>query len=213
MRQLKKRLHRNQAIDRVQLYKPFIFYTVVLLLMHVAVMQWGRLSLPLAGTSLVAGLTTWGFIEYAVHRWILHRALRANFNLPGTLTHLKHHADPRSLQRLNVQLRESLPICIAYFLIAWAITRSWPVATYLFTGLIAGYFFYEYLDFQSHHGTSNSRVVRYFRKHHLQHHHSDATTQFGVTSPLFDYLFGTYLREKKRRNVHSSWRRMEKRHL
>ena len=50
----------------------------------------------------------------------------------------------------------------------------------MFTGLIAGYFFYEYLDFQAHHGTSRGRLTRYFRKYHLQHHHYDATVRFGV---------------------------------
>ena len=64
-------------------------------------------------------------------------------------------------------------------------------------GLIAGYFFYEYLDFQAHHGTSRGRLTRYFRKYHLQHHHYDATVRFGVTSPLFDYLFGTFHIEKR----------------
>ena len=62
---------------------------------------------------------------------------------------------------------------------------------------MAGYFFYEYLDFQAHHGTSRGRLTRYFRKYHLQHHNYDATVRYGVTSPLFDYLFGTFHIEKR----------------
>ena len=192
------RRERNRQIDRLQLYKPFIFYTVVLSLMQLAVVRSRASSIASAAALFVAGLLTWGLYEYATHRWVLHCEPRAEgFNLPGNLTHLRHHADPNSLQRLNVQLSESVPVCVVYWLLAWAVTGSWQAATHLFTGLIAGYFFYEYLDFQAHHGTSRGRLTRYFRKYHLQHHHYDATVRYGVTSPLFDYLFGTFHIEKR----------------
>ncbi|HEX8557084.1 MAG TPA: sterol desaturase family protein [Pyrinomonadaceae bacterium] len=193
------RRERNLQVDKLQLYKPFIFYTAVLSLLHAAVIREGAFRLPEAAGLVCAGLLTWGLYEYAVHRWVLHREPRVHgFNLPGNLTHLRHHADPHSLQRLNVQLSESVPVCVVYYLLAWGATGSWQAATHLFTGLIAGYFFYEYLDFQAHHGTSRTRLIRYFRKYHLQHHHYDATVRYGVTSPLFDYLFGTFHLKKRR---------------
>lgn len=192
------RRERNQQVDRFQLYKPFIFYTAVLSAMQYAVVRSGASPIASAAGLFVGGLLTWGLYEYATHRWVLHREPKAaGFNLPGNLTHLRHHADPDSLQRLNVQLNESIPVCVVYFLVAWALAGSWQAATHLYTGLIAGYFFYEYLDFQAHHGTSRGRLTRYFRKYHLQHHHYDATVRFGVTSPLFDYLFGTFHLEKR----------------
>jgi sterol desaturase/sphingolipid hydroxylase (fatty acid hydroxylase superfamily) len=192
------RRERNQQVDRFQLYKPFIFYIAVLSVMQLAVVRSGASSIASAAGLFVVGLLTWGLYEYAVHRWVLHREPKQEgFNLPGNLTHLRHHADPNSLQRLNVQLSESVPVCASYVLMAWALTGSWQAATHLFTGLIAGYFFYEYLDFQAHHGTSRGRLTRYFRKYHLQHHHYDATVRFGVTSPLFDYIFGTFHIEKR----------------
>jgi sterol desaturase/sphingolipid hydroxylase (fatty acid hydroxylase superfamily) len=199
MSQVKQtRRERNQQVDRFQLYKPYIFYTVVLSLMQYGVVTSGASSLASAVALFGAGLLTWGLYEYATHRWVLHREPKAEgFNLPGNVTHLRHHADPNSLQRLNVQLSESIPVCVVYYLLAWALTGSWQAATHLFTGLMAGYFFYEYLDFQAHHGTSRGRLTRYFRKYHLQHHHYDATVRFGVTSPLFDYIFGTFHIEKR----------------
>lgn len=196
------RKSRRHQIDQFQLYKPFVFYAGVLFLLHVAVVRSQTTSLAVSGALFLAGLLSWGFVEYAVHRWVLHRIPRIKgFNLPGNLTHLRHHDDPQSLQRLNVQLTESLPICIVYYLAAWAVSGSWQAATHLFTGLIAGYFFYEYLDFQAHHGTSRTRLIRYLRKYHNQHHHFDATVRYGVTSPLFDYLFGTFELPKKTRRI------------
>ena len=197
-REKQTRLERNRQVDRFQLYKPYVIYTAVLFLLHVAVYRSGASSFYAAAALFGAGLLTWGLYEYAVHRWVLHREPRAEgFNLPGNLTHLRHHADPNSLQRLNVQLSESAPVCVVYYLLAWGLTGSWQAATHLYTGLMAGYFFYEYLDFQAHHGTSRGRLTRYFRKYHLQHHHYDATVRYGVTSPLFDYLFGTFHIEKR----------------
>ena len=194
--------NRRQQIDTFQLYKPFVFYTGVLFVLHVALLRSEAPSLAVAGALFAAGLLSWGLVEYAVHRWVLHRIPRAQgFNLPGNLTHLKHHDDPQSLQRLNVQLSESLPICVVYFLTSWAISGNWQSATYLFTGLMAGYFFYEYLDFQAHHGSARNRLIRYLRKYHNQHHHYDATVRYGVTSPLFDYLFGTFDLPKKVRRI------------
>ena len=38
------RLERNQQVDRFQLYKPFIFYTVVLSFMQFAVVRERRLA-------------------------------------------------------------------------------------------------------------------------------------------------------------------------
>jgi len=103
------RHNRRRQVDRFQLYKPFVFYTGVLLVLQAAVLRSEAPSPTFAGALFAAGLLSWGLVEYVVHRWVLHRIPRAQgFNLPGNLTHLRHHDDPQSLQRLNVQLSESL---------------------------------------------------------------------------------------------------------
>jgi sterol desaturase/sphingolipid hydroxylase (fatty acid hydroxylase superfamily) len=194
----KTKRERNLEIDKSELYRPFVFYIIILTGLNIAAARSGALSLPRATMFFLVGLLIWGLYEYAVHRWVLHREPGASgLDLPGNRTHLRHHAEPDSLARLSVQLSESLPVCGVYCLIAWAATGSWQSMTYLYTGLMAGYFFYEYLDYQAHHGMSRSRFVRYFRKYHLLHHHYDAKVRYGVTSPLFDYIFGTYHVEKR----------------
>jgi dihydroceramide fatty acyl 2-hydroxylase len=123
----------------------------------------------------------------------LHRgASPDDARLPGNRVHLAHHENPDALDRLNVQLSESLPVCAAYCLLAWAATGSWRSMTFLYDGLMLGYFFYEYLDYQAHHGAARGPLIRYFRRYHLLHHHCDAEARFGVTTPLFDLVFGTY---------------------
>jgi sterol desaturase/sphingolipid hydroxylase (fatty acid hydroxylase superfamily) len=36
------------------------------------------------------------------------------------------------------------------------------------------------------------RLLRYLRRYHLLHHYKTPDLRFGVTSPLFDLLFGTF---------------------
>lgn len=191
------RQERRAHIDKVQLCKPFAFYAVVLAALNAAAFA-SVASLPASAASLVVGLLSWGLFEYSIHRWVLHREPpREGAGLPGNRTHLAHHADPTALDRLNVQLSESLPICVVYFLVAWVVTGSLQSATFAYDGLMLGYFFYEFLDYQAHHGAARGRLVRYFRRYHLMHHHYDARVRFGVTSPLFDYLFGTFHVERR----------------
>src|SRR4051812_17422757 len=193
------RRERRAHIDRVELYKPFAFYAAVLAASNYAALASGVESFAVVVTALAAGLVSWGAIEYSIHRWVLHREPpREGAGLPGNRTHLAHHADPNALDRLNVQLGESLPICVVYFLTAWALTGDLRAAVFAYDGLMLGYFFYEYLDYQAHHGAARGPIVRYFRRYHLLHHHYDARVRFGVTSPLFDYLFGTFNVEKRR---------------
>jgi dihydroceramide fatty acyl 2-hydroxylase len=194
------RQERRAHINRVELYKPFVFYAVVLAALNAAAFaSRAEFSATASLASLAAGLLSWGLVEYSIHRWILHRVPPADgAGVPGNRTHLAHHADPNALDRLNVQLSESLPICVVYFLTAWALTGDLRAAVFAYDGLMLGYFFYEYLDYQAHHGAARGPVVRYFRRYHLLHHHYDARVRFGVTSPLFDYLFGTFNVEKRR---------------
>lgn len=192
------RQERRLQINKVELYKPFAFYAVVLAALNAAALAGGGPSPTAAAALVCGGLLSWGLVEYAIHRWVLHRETRFDdARLPGNHTHLAHHADPSALDRLNVQLSESLPVCAAYCLLAWAATGSWQGMTFLYDGLMFGYFFYEYLDYQAHHGAARGAVVRYYRRYHLLHHHCDAEARFGVTSPLFDLIFGTYRVERR----------------
>ena len=173
-------------------FTPFYFYTAVALGLGAAAagggLSGGRITLLLA-----AGLLSWGLVEYSLHRFIFHHDARSEFGREFVYAaHLSHHEDPGAADRLFTSLRMSAPIAAVYWLLAWGATGSWRAASYLFIGLAAGYFCYEWLHFQSHHGRPRSRLFRYLRRYHLLHHHQTPGLRFGVTSPLFDLAFGTF---------------------
>ena len=93
---------------------------------------------------------------------------------------------------LFASLRLSLPLALGYCSPAWAVMSSWQAVVYLFIGLMAGYFSYEFLHYQAHHRAPRLRIFRYLKRYHLLHHHQSSALRFGVTSPVFDYLFGTF---------------------
>jgi sterol desaturase/sphingolipid hydroxylase (fatty acid hydroxylase superfamily) len=172
---------------------PYCFYAPLAIGATVAAHRSETIPIIHVTTLIAAGLLSWGLFEYVIHRFVLHRDPAAGrVVLPGNVTHLAHHADPDALDRLYVPLREGVPIAAAYYVMVWALTGSWQAAAHLFAGLMLGYLFYEWLDYEAHHGRSRSSVMRYYRKYHLQHHYVADRARYGVTSPIFDMLFGTY---------------------
>ena len=58
-------------------------------------------------------------------------------------------------------------------------------------GIAAGYLFYEVLHRRIHVAAPFGRYGRWARVHHLAHHFGRADANHGVTSPLWDWVFGT----------------------
>lgn len=142
---------------------------------------------------IAVGVLSWTLIEYALHRFAFHYSARSDFGRKLVYAaHLSHHENPRATNRLFSSLLLSLPIALAYLLLAWVATGSLHAASYLFTGLTSGYFCYEWLHFQAHHRRPRLRLCRYLRKYHLLHHYQTPGLRFGVTSPMFDVILGTF---------------------
>jgi dihydroceramide fatty acyl 2-hydroxylase len=176
----------------VKALAPLYFYTAVvlclLILTHGEALPFGAGLLL-----LVSGVLSWGLLEYVLHRFIFHYDARSEFGKKLVYAaHLSHHDHPRATDKIFSGLILSAPVASAYLLLARIATGSWRAASFLFTGVALGYFYYELLHFRAHHRRARSRVFRYLRKYHLLHHYKTPEMRFGVTSPLFDIIFGTF---------------------
>ena len=175
-------------------FVPFYFYSaaVLWLLLTIKVTAQGP-SKSIVLVLLLFGLLSWGLIEYILHRFIFHLDAQSALGRKFLYSvHLSHHENPKATDHLFATLTVSLPIAVTYWLLAWVALGSWQAASYLFTGLVAGYFCYEWLHFLAHHGSSRLPLLRYLKKYHLLHHYRSPDLRFGVTSPVFDLLFGTF---------------------
>jgi sterol desaturase/sphingolipid hydroxylase (fatty acid hydroxylase superfamily) len=61
----------------------------------------------------------------------------------------------------------------------------------LFAGFMLGYLAYDLIHYATHHFTMRSGAAKYLKRYHMQHHHKTPEQRFGVSSPLWDAVFGT----------------------
>ena len=142
---------------------------------------------------LIIGLFSWSLFEYVMHRFIFHYDARSRLARKFLYhAHVSHHENPTGKSQISASLIMGLPIGAVYWPLAWAVTGSWVAASWMFIGLAAGFFGYKWVHFQCHHRRSRLRLLRYLRHYHLLHHYKTPELRFGVTSPLFDLVFGTF---------------------
>ncbi len=146
--------------------------------------------LPVLGVVL-AGVFTWTLAEYFLHRFLFHYPARSKVGKWLVfLFHGVHHTDPKDKTRLVMPPAGAIPIMIViYLLFSLVIPKPWiePFCG----GFIIGYLIYDYIHFATHHFPMRNRVAHYLKLYHLRHHFSGEPGRFGVSSPLWDWVFNT----------------------
>jgi sterol desaturase/sphingolipid hydroxylase (fatty acid hydroxylase superfamily) len=136
------------------------------------------------------GLLVWTLVEYLAHRVSFHHAPTTTRQVAyGYVVHGVHHAYPDDSRRWVLPLTVTVPIAAALVGLAWLATG--PAALSGLAGFIHGYLAYDLLHYFIHRGHMPTRLGRYLRQYHLQHHYSAPDRHFGVSSPLWDVVFRT----------------------
>lgn len=139
------------------------------------------------------GLFIFSFIEYAFHRWLFHGPVPL-FEQGHTL----HHEKPLGYDSLPFFFPPAVVLLLAAVL---TLVLSTAVAL-LFSGAIAlGYALYGFSHLVIHRrGRFNHPLARKWAAvHHVHHHHPDKN--YGVTSPLWDFILGTWYVSKSKVRV------------
>jgi len=149
-----------------------------------------------APVGFVVGLFVWTFLEYIVHRFIFHFRPRTPWQeRVSFMFHGVHHAQPMCKTRLVmppvVSITGGLILYgVLYVLIGILLNAPhWMYA--LLSGIAAGYLTYDMLHYSTHHFKIKWNVWQFLRQHHMRHHAQTPDMRFGVSSPLWDYVFGT----------------------
>lgn len=125
------------------------------------------------------GLLTWSLLEYAVHRFLFHSLYRRE--------HWTHHIDV--LAYIGISGWKTSSIYAGLLLLA-----SFTGLTSAFAGLVVGYFSYISLHYVIHRpGHWAHRFIPGLVANHDLHHRKGIEKNFGVSSPLWDFVFRTYL--------------------
>jgi sterol desaturase/sphingolipid hydroxylase (fatty acid hydroxylase superfamily) len=148
--------------------------------------------------SVAAGLALWTFTEYVVHRVVFHYEPRTAWGRRlSFLLHGVHHDYPNDRTRLVMPLPVSVPLAVLFFLSFRALFNVYHMG--VFTGFTVGYLAYDMLHYAAHHFPMRSRWARWIKRNHLRHHFAHTHGGYGVTSPLWDAVFGTLLPPTGRR--------------
>ena len=89
-----------------------------------------------------------------------------------------------------VRLRGSIPMAFGYFGLALAGFRNIEFALVFHAGLMTGYVAYEFIHLAAH-ARWRGPGLAFLNRYHQIHHHVDWYTAYGVTTPLWDWVFGT----------------------
>lgn len=173
--------------------------------------QWWNAVLP---AFFCAGVAGWALFEYCFHRFVYHWMPPAALGGAGRVAHMLlhgiHHVTPRDRTRLVAPPLLAAAIAAALFgapaLALWRAGPAWARFLAALAGFDVGYVAYDLTHYHLHHGHAAEQSwpaplrwwARRLRSNHSTHHASPAPGRddrlvcFGVTSPLFDHLFGTY---------------------
>jgi sterol desaturase/sphingolipid hydroxylase (fatty acid hydroxylase superfamily) len=135
------------------------------------------------------GAFTWSFLEYCIHRWAGHdRRFRKNI---FAKEHIRHHSQG---DYFAPAYKKGAAFLLALAVVsppAIAIAGIGPGIAYAL-GLAGFYLYYEALHRLEHVHAGVGPYGRWARRHHFHHHFVDPSVNHGVTSPIWDLVFGTY---------------------
>jgi 4-hydroxysphinganine ceramide fatty acyl 2-hydroxylase len=169
---------------------PIVLYVPLIIYMLYAALGRNALSLPTTGGLFVLGVLIWTLLEYVIHRHIFHYEPRTRWGKQlHFIVHGVHHDYPNDATRLVMPPSVSIPLAV-FFWVLFALVFG-RIAPAISAGFAFGYVCYDSIHYATHHFAMNNRVGLWLKQYHLRHHFKDDQAGYGVSSPLWDYVFGT----------------------
>jgi sterol desaturase/sphingolipid hydroxylase (fatty acid hydroxylase superfamily) len=136
----------------------------------------------------VLGALTWTLLEWLLHGQVFHSRQLRN---PFAKEHALHHANPLRMVGWPRKLL-ALAFVVATLTAILRLALGRPDAAAFPVGLGIGYLCYESLHRIIHLRPPRTAYGRWVRLNHVQHHFHTPRRNFGVTTTVWDRLFGTY---------------------
>lgn len=194
------RLFKNPILEYFSHIHPIT--PVVVFVPVAAWMLWrsvNSVSVVATIAAFAAGVVLWTLFEYTVHRWAFHYEPTTTLGKKlHFLVHGVHHDYPRDATRLVMPLLVSVPLALLIFVVYRA--GFAPFHEAVFAGTILGYVAYDSIHYATHHFPMTNRVGRFLKEYHMKHHYVDDQSAFGVSNPMWDYVFNTVPEWARRRH-------------
>ncbi|KAI9350509.1 hypothetical protein DFJ73DRAFT_832438 [Zopfochytrium polystomum] len=148
-------------------------------------------------SSFTVGIFIWTLIEYTLHRFLFHVdeylpdnrfLITAHFLLHGI-----HHFLP--MDKMRLVMPPVLGLVLASPIVKLLLTVIPSPYSYAVTaGAFFGFQGYDMIHYSLHHVRPATQHLREMKSYHLDHHYKNAHQGYGITSKMWDYVFGTVLK-------------------
>lgn len=171
----------------------FIVYAIALCIWNVRFIE-----IPTTRSIILffAGWLTFTWVEYQVHRHIFHLRAYAtwqkNFQY---IVHGVHHHYPKDKDRLAMPPLLSITIATILLILLKLVLGDYVFA--FLPGFLVGYACYLLIHYIVHVYAPPKNIFKALWQNHSIHHYKNDEILFGVSSPLWDYIYGTTPPSKK----------------
>jgi len=179
-----------EFFSKVHPATPLVFFVpIISWLVYFALGPRG-LSIGATAGLFALGVLIWTLVEYVMHRCLFHYEPKSRFGKRlHFLVHGAHHDYPQDAARLVAPPSFSLPVAAVFYLLFLGVFGRLAPAP--FAGFLFGYLCYDMIHYATHHFSMKSRIGLWLKQYHLRHHYKDDHHGYGVSNPLWDYIFGT----------------------
>jgi len=141
--------------------------------------------------AIIIGIIVFFFIEYIVHRFVLHGILQKI--MPKAYKgHEDHHNKPNNMEYLLTPNSYNLTYYIVLWIAVYFMTDSFHLTGAFIVGLSVYQLYYEWAHFVSHRAiVPITPWGKFMKKFHLLHHFKNPQEYYGVTNPIIDIIVGT----------------------
>lgn len=159
--------------------------------------------------SFFVGIALYALSEYTIHRYVFHMKPSKKpliYKLVKRL-HYDHHQHADDLKLLFLPIWCTIPVIFLASVGYFYISGNKAMSISFFSGVFGFLLYYEWSHYVAHRPIKPiTPWGKRMKKLHALHHYKNENYWYGVTSPTFDILMGTYKEEKqmgKSKNIHT----------
>ncbi len=179
-----------EKLTRTHIAVPISIFTLFSAGLIFYAFYYANLPAYLIGSLFLSGLLIFSLIEYIVHRYVFHMDTDTELKQKIQYSfHGIHHEYPKDKGRLAMPPIVSVLLAVTMLYAFYYVIGEY---TYAFLpGFVMGYASYLFVHFIVHVYQPPKNAFRILWINHGVHHYKDNNKAFGVSSPLWDYVFGT----------------------
>jgi len=179
-----------ERLSRTHISVPVTIFSIYAILLLIWSYNHTELSLASVVCLFLSGTLTFTWVEYQVHRHFFHMNVVSEFTRKLQYTiHGIHHEFPKDKDRLAMPPVVSVSIATALLFIFSLILGD--MAFSFLAGFLVGYAGYLLVHYMVHAFRPPKNFLKTLWINHGIHHYKHGEAVFGVSSPLWDYVYGT----------------------